>query len=97
MARYIDLEEFERRINKYVKPTNRDEKELVEWCRDECIRQAYCMPTADVVEVVRCGNCMHYDKKYRLCRLLHDEPIEMDGGDFCRYGERKSPERSDVE
>lgn len=44
MARYIDLEELEQRIRKYVKVENLEEKELVEWCKDECIRQAYCMP-----------------------------------------------------
>lgn len=49
MARYIDLEIFERRIKKYVKPEIPEEKAFVEWCKDECIRQAYAMPTADVV------------------------------------------------
>lgn len=48
MKRYIDLNELVIRIKKYVKAENSDEKELVEWCTDECIRQAYCMPTADV-------------------------------------------------
>lgn len=49
MARYIDLEILERRIKKYVKPEIPEEKAFVEWCKDECIRQAYAMPTADVV------------------------------------------------
>ena len=49
MARYIDLEELERRIKEHIKPATLEEKALIEWCKDECIRQAYCMPTADVV------------------------------------------------
>lgn len=49
MARYIDLEDFERRIKKYVKPEIPEEKAFVEYYKDECIRQAYCMPAADVV------------------------------------------------
>ena len=53
MARYIDLEELERRIKENV-PTSGDgntpyEVDLLEWCKDECIRQGYAMPTADVV------------------------------------------------
>ena len=51
MARYIDLEELERRINMYVKKpphSSREIKETTEWCKDECIRQAYCMPTENV-------------------------------------------------
>ena len=49
MARYIDLNELERRIKKYVKHETPEEKELIEWCKDECIRQGYVMPVADVV------------------------------------------------
>jgi hypothetical protein len=49
MARYIDLEELERRIKKHVKPEIPEEKAFVEYYKDECIRQGYAMPTADVV------------------------------------------------
>ena len=49
MARYIDAEVLERRIKKNIKPEIPEEKAFLEWCKDECIRQAYAMPTADVV------------------------------------------------
>lgn len=49
MARYIDLEEYAKRINENIKPDTPEEKALIEWCKDECIRQAYAMPAADVV------------------------------------------------
>ena len=49
MARYIDLEELAKRINKNIKAGTPEEKELIEWCKDECIRQGYAMPLADVV------------------------------------------------
>lgn len=48
MPRYIDLEEFAKRITENIKPDAPEEKELIEWCKDECIRQGYAMPTADV-------------------------------------------------
>ena len=51
MPRYIDLEKFERRIKKYVKPEIPEEKAFVKRYTDECIRQGYAMPTADVQEV----------------------------------------------
>ena len=91
MSRYIDLEEFEKRINNYIKPETLEEKALIEWCKDECIRQAYCMPTADVVEVVRCKDCKHH-------RTLKDGGVQcerIDGllmtkpNDYCSYGERR--------
>ena len=61
MARYIDLEELERRIKKYVKPEIPEEKAFVEYYKDECIRQGYAMPVADVVpksEVERLQNIL---------------------------------------
>ena len=56
MSRYIDLEELERRIKENVTTSGAGntpyEVDLLDWCKDECIRQGYAMPTADVVEVV---------------------------------------------
>lgn len=54
-------------------------------------------PTADVVEVVRCKDCKHYDKEYHQCKLHSEEPDQyytgfifcMQEDDFCSYGERK--------
>ena len=52
---------------------------------------------ADVVEVVRCKDCKHYDKEYHQCKLHSEEPDQyytgfifcMQEDDFCSYGERK--------
>lgn len=55
MSRYIDLVELERRIKENVPTSGAGETpyevDLLDWCKDECIRQGYAMPTADVVEV----------------------------------------------
>ena len=56
-------------------------------------------PTVDAEEVVRCGQCKHWEQYYRLtdrkepagcgeCRLISMD-ISMNAGDFCSYGERK--------
>ena len=46
----------------------------------------YDMPTADVVEVVRCRDCKHYAGKWfcNICGIPSRRP-----NDFCSYGERK--------
>lgn len=54
-------------------------------------------PAADVVKVVRCKDCNHYDKEYHQCKLHSEEPDQYSTGfifcmsedDFCSYGERK--------
>ena len=52
------------------------------------------LPTADVVEVVRCKDCKHYKidhpraNGYHCCYRMHSIfPMKPD--DFCSYGERR--------
>lgn len=40
---------------------------------------------ADVVEVVRCGNCKNYNN-HRYCNYFADTVFD---DDFCSYGDRK--------
>lgn len=60
------------------------------------------IPSADVVEVVRCKDCKYSivpeSKLHIFCRFWHDEvdsihnPYYLDVGDeynYCSYGERK--------
>ena len=42
-------------------------------------------PKADVVEVVRCEDCYHWDAEGRGCSLY----LAFGEGDFCSYGVRK--------
>lgn len=56
------------------------------------------IPTGDVVEVVRCKDCQHYNKRYHRCNLHSEEPdqystgfiFEMQEDDFCSCGERRT-------
>lgn len=52
-------------------------------------------PTADVVEVVRCDQCRHFEAinndDHGWCKLISDLPCEMSvryDDDYCSYGER---------
>ena len=53
MDEYIKRKDLAESIKKNVKPpsySTRSQRELVEWCKDECIRQAHCLPfVCDVV------------------------------------------------
>lgn len=48
-------------------------------------------PAADVVEVVRCGQCRHYE--HGLCHLksyaMGEHATIMPPGGYCSYGQRK--------
>lgn len=54
------------------------------------------MPTADVVEVVRCCDCEHKQENpdinntcYLTCNLKYGIGGTIDPTDFCSYGKRK--------
>lgn len=81
---YIEREELVNRLNKYIELTILDAEE---WVKDECIRQAYCMPRADVVEVVRCKDCSIPHNKWTGCPKLNGLVPPPDF--YCAYGERK--------
>lgn len=57
----------------------------------------YKVPTADVVEVVRCKDCEHYkpQPKYKngetkyCCRSAY---VRVNADDYCSYGKRKEDE-----
>lgn len=83
MAKYIDAEAFKRKLI--------DEKGFFPAIVASALEE---MPTADVVEVVRCKDCIYYSRPIRACYHntfpFHCEsrPI-MREDDFCSYGERK--------
>jgi hypothetical protein len=59
----------------------------------EAIKNA---PTVDAVEVVRCKDCVDYNKadryQYAHCRLCGSQREE---DDFCSYGERRKQNATD--
>ena len=49
------------------------------------------MPEADVVEVVRCKDCIHVDNGYighLYCRFFNSMPVS--GMDYCKWGKQKA-------
>lgn len=65
---------------------------------DTAINIIESMPAADVVPVVRCKECKHYQNHPNGLCYLHTEPygdgykgdaVCVEDNDFCSYGERK--------
>lgn len=95
MSDYIDREKFIKLL------VNRDLREISTKTIGECLDKA---EVADVVEVVRCKGCRHFQRN--VLRKVNGVPIivghEMcdfwgDGcktneNDYCSYGERKDGE-----
>ena len=58
-----------------------------------CVAQLKSLPTADVVEVVRCCKCVHYEPhgngKKGICRHSKLKAYLKNDIDFCSYGERR--------
>ena len=47
-------------------------------------------PTADVVEVVRCKDCKHYNGDSAVCKCMNRA---MKGDGFCSCGERREDDK----
>lgn len=96
MKTYLDMNEILRHCRRYI-GQEYDEPYLVSAVPEEVIRS---LPPADVVEVVRCGQCKHcvehYDTDgnapYWTCKEW-DSGTDYDG--YCHYGERKDGGRDE--
>lgn len=79
----------------------------VRWERDVALKQLERIgvslgeKTDNIVSVVRCGECKHYDAYYETCEhhskiVRYDEEesffVSMNKHDFCSYGEPKESE-----
>ena len=60
-----------------------------------CFSMVDLAPAVDVVEVVRCEDCIHYTRMQKpgpkadhFCRL-HKGLVQITKDSFCSYGERK--------
>lgn len=59
----------------------------------ECRKRLERLPAADVVEVVRCRDCKHYNAGFEC--LIEGYGIERPADYFCADGERKDGGQED--
>ena len=85
MSDYIDIYAAVAIVNKYS-----NSQSNVEDVTADIINELFTAPAADVIEVVRCKDCKHYDPYDQTERFYCYDGI---GGclpnDFCSYGERR--------
>ena len=89
MSEYIKREDAIKAFEQWKEPQVLNEQDDV-WNRgiDCCINEIkHHVPSADVVEVVRCGECEYWNGV--KCTLRE---IFVYGNDFCSDGERKDGE-----
>ena len=99
MSRYIDADLLYQKINgwrKQIKTTCGKHDDYVE-CLGEVLTFIGSEPNADVVEVVRCGQCCNADIRceglYCFC-TLHEEYRTLDY--FCASGGKKDMEDIEI-
>ena len=97
MSRYIDADKLYEliRTNDYKLATRNGSIDYGMFT--DGIKQAICeMPTADVVEVIRCKDCFFYQKDKELAKANYLDPekycalliCEIDKNGFCSYGKK---------
>lgn len=90
MIKYIKESEAIEQIEQYRQPIAQMSKT---WVRviDVAINAVKLTPSADVVEVVRCKDCIYRDGPEDTCGniycRLHDGRFDKDG--YCSYGKRR--------
>ena len=90
MKRYIDVDALIERIKRDVVTLSPDAAEAKEFMLDHLDMERF-VPTADVVEVVRCRDCKHLeidDEGFTYCCAS----TGLDGklpNDYCSRGERR--------
>lgn len=96
MARYIDAVELIKAIEENQRNTEHHKdgrgKQIHISEHRHFIKMVYEQPTADVVEVVRCKDCVHRDPEDKKCDGAFQAKcgmLPMDDNDFCSYGERR--------
>lgn len=100
MSRYIDADAFLKSVKQKAYPQsgiNESERRISLFGIMEILTS---MPTADVVEVIRCEHCLHWDDEkdgvyvgnlYHCCDY---DGEYKDPCDFCSYGERREDEKN---
>lgn len=96
MAEYIERETLEKFVSSVRRDLPLESPDFL--TRDIMLlnfeQYIHLMPAVDVVEVVRCKDCIYYNETHEACNC--DEKAISSFGiffpnadDFCSYGERK--------
>ena len=70
-----------------VEWTNKDSLDLQQTCNKLATERAY--KSLDIVEVVRCKDCIHYESDGGAMMVCNVTDMVCDNDDYCSYGERR--------
>lgn len=96
MAEYIDREKLTKHIEDEIEAFGNPSESQKPLAYGGVLALRYCksvavtLPTADVVEVVRCKDCKYYDNEqcYHRRHDHHGQSVYQEEDDFCSYGEK---------
>lgn len=100
MARYIDVDKLAETIKYYYEHTGDQRTNAEHYAYGVVLKEIEKQPTADVVEVVRCKDCKHWNCVSRVtehmgCDIFcgaYEREYPTLPDDFCSYGERRAEE-----
>ena len=89
MAEYIST----KALGEFMADFRKNMPALFKWT--ELLQAMSKIPRADVVEVVRCKDCIHasmtFDGTCKYCAVWYQNgPLYLDGDYYCADGERKN-------
>ena len=90
MSRYIDADVLSKYFDALEKHAEMEGLYNHAHLYNRCLRLVEETPTADVVEVVRCKDCVHFDRRSGTCNYFgyYTYSPDVDEDDFCSHGER---------
>lgn len=91
MAEYIKRTDVMKICREYSKHCFNSNDACGQDIADRIENDVVALPTADVVEVVRCKDCKYYFRDSCFNEVWGDsDPVpEVNKNDFCSYGERR--------
>jgi hypothetical protein len=90
MSRYIDADKLTVYFEALAKQAEMEGLYNMAHIHNRCLKIIEDAPTADVVEVVRCKDCIARPQKYLEPFVCARNNILVYGNSFCSYGKRRS-------
>ena len=94
MKEYIEREGVRHKIRTWIKRAEEKEEYAAAECFEDCLYLLNDTPAADIVEVVRCKDCVCGYKTQNgqiICKFLEAGNFipYVKPNDYCSYGEKK--------
>ena len=92
IEREVALNELKEELEMNTPMCTEEQNHFIDLGLKIAIKDIERLPSADVVEVVRCKDCAnskHWYADKRMCFLWNESGIGVFENDFCSYGEKR--------